>query len=88
MNMDTGKVLLGIALVVFSGALMVNPSSAAGYNASPQVGSGSPVFAAAAFPADNPCPQNTGMEAGSDELLDPSFSCLPIPDVPRTLMSI
>ncbi|HVN74085.1 MAG TPA: hypothetical protein VMT44_05785 [Methanoregula sp.] len=39
--MDTGKILLGIALVLFSAALMVNPSSAAGNDTSREVGNGS-----------------------------------------------
>ena len=43
--MDAGKILLGIAMVVFSAALMVHPSAAAVETASPQVGSGVGVFA-------------------------------------------
>lgn len=42
--MDTGKILIGIALVMFSAALMVTPSSAAGSYASQRVGSGSAFF--------------------------------------------
>lgn len=38
--MDTGKILIGIALVMFSAALMVSPSSAAGVDASRGVGNG------------------------------------------------
>ena len=47
--MDTGKILLGIALVVFSAALMVHPSSAMEDAAPLQVGSGSAVIAAASL---------------------------------------
>jgi hypothetical protein len=42
--MDTGKILIGIALVMFSAALMVTPSSAAGSDASPGVGNGNAFF--------------------------------------------
>ena len=38
--MDTGKILIGIALVIFSAGLMVTPSTAAGTYSSPQVGNG------------------------------------------------
>jgi hypothetical protein len=42
--MDTGKILIGIALVMFSAALMVTPSSAAGSDASRGVGNGGAVY--------------------------------------------
>ena len=51
--MDTGKILLGIALVMFSGALMVNPSGAAEYSTNPQVGSGSEVCLAGTSTVDD-----------------------------------
>ena len=41
--MDSGKILIGIALVMFSAALMVTPSSAAGSDVSPGVGNGNAV---------------------------------------------
>ena len=39
--MDTGKILIGIALVLLSAALMVSPSNAAGTGSSREVGNGS-----------------------------------------------
>jgi len=38
--MDAGKILLGIALVIFSAALLVTPSSAAGTGTPREVGTG------------------------------------------------
>jgi hypothetical protein len=53
--MDSGKILIGIALVMFSAALMVSPSSAAGNDASRQVGNGTAVvFTGAAVLTDSP----------------------------------
>ena len=69
--MDTGKILLGIALVMFSGALMVNPSGAAVYDASPQVGSGD-VFVAGTLTADDF--MSTAQVRGMDQACsDPAF---------------
>ena len=39
-TMDTGKILIGIALVLLSAALMVSPSNAAGTDSSREVGNG------------------------------------------------
>jgi hypothetical protein len=80
--MDTGKILLGIALVMFSGALMVNPSGAMVYDA-PQVGSGSDVFVTGTFTADDSCVHATGFWDGSDMFIQ---SLIPgaIRDAPRT----
>jgi hypothetical protein len=38
--MDTGKIFLGIALLAFSAAMVINPASAAGCDSSCTVGSG------------------------------------------------
>jgi hypothetical protein len=38
--MDTGKIFLGIALIAFSAAMVINPASAAGCDNSCQVGCG------------------------------------------------
>jgi hypothetical protein len=38
--MDTGKIFLGIALIAFSAAMVINPASAAGCDHSCMVGSG------------------------------------------------
>ena len=45
--MDTGKIFIGIALVMFSAALMVNPTSAYGFGVPREVGSGNASFSAA-----------------------------------------
>jgi len=56
--MDAGKILLGIALVVFSAALIVHPSAAALETAHLQVGSGGAVFAMGSFSvAESPVDQ-------------------------------
>ena len=54
--MDTGKILIGIALVMFSAALMATPSSAAGNDSSRQVGNGSAVVIIGALATGVPCP--------------------------------
>jgi hypothetical protein len=54
--MDTGKILIGIALVMFSAALMATPSSAAGNDSSRQVGNGSTVVIIGALTPEVPYP--------------------------------
>ena len=58
MVMDTGKIFIGIALVMFSAALMVNPTSAYGFGVAREVGSGNVSFTAAigvSTDKDNSC---------------------------------
>jgi hypothetical protein len=45
-TMDTAKIFLGLALVVFSAALMVTPSNAYGYDTPRDVGNGNVAVAA------------------------------------------
>ena len=63
--MDSGKILIGIALVMFSAALMVSPSSAALTDSSRQVGIGTPVVVTGAMQTDIPFVLRSSRPAGS-----------------------